>query len=367
MLDNGAFAGFADILDWLSDCGCSIKRMIANYLLDKEAYQDFLKFPKEYDVGTSYTMLGLLGMFYEEALNTLSPIYAFHELEVYDCLDLYAPLNHCTLLEETMFWMVKFEFPQRIVNILLNLLTEPEFKVAFGVSYAEHYGHLARVLAKQQSNETVYNRVVHISVQLFSNEPLVVSLVNEHALLRRVVFSLHSMVRYCLVSSTIQSSSSLAPQVVDCRSPIMDNHNYWAVALDLHSLLSSFSLSVMFLRDPVVLDVWMRMTMNFQGMNLNLRELKKHVDFESRTYSVSFTAELELFSITVSSMLHHLRDKLPQLELCFHYPLHRMYAAFMRRGFSLGMKLLVPAESFLRTLALHPLQIQVKLCLIVIR
>ncbi|KFD58401.1 hypothetical protein M513_00627 [Trichuris suis] len=388
LLDNGAFAGFADIFDWLSDCGCSIKRMIANYLLDKEAYQDFLKYVKS----LKNTMLGLLGMFYEEAINTLSPIYAFHELEVYDCLDLYAPLNHCTLLEETMFWMVKFEFPQRIVNILLNLLTEPEFKVAFGVSYAEHYGHLARVLAKQQSNETVYNRVVHISVQLFSNEPLVVSLVNEHALLRRVVFSLHSMVRYCLVSSTIQSSSSLAPQVVDCRSPIMDNHNYWAVALDLHSLLSSFSLSVMFLRDPVVLDVWMRMTMNFQGMNLNLRELKKHVDFESRTYSVSFTAELELFSITVSSMLHHLRDKasfdcillflqnavchlkewfkyiqfsrgcwwrLPQLELCFHYPLHRMYAAFMRRGFSLGMKLLVPAESFLRTLALHPLQIQV--------
>uniref|UniRef100_A0A5S6QS61 E3 ubiquitin-protein ligase n=1 Tax=Trichuris muris TaxID=70415 RepID=A0A5S6QS61_TRIMR len=387
-MDNGAFAGFADLLDWLTDCGCSIKRMIADYLVDKDAYHDFLNYVKS----LKNTILGLLGKFYEEALSTLSPIYAFHELEVYDCLDLYAPLNHCTLLEETMFWMVKFEFPQRIVNILLSLLTEQDFKVAFAISYAEHYGHLARVLAKQQGNESVYNRVVHISVQLFSNESLVISLVNEHALLRRVVFSLHSMVRYCLVSSTIQSSSSLAPQVVDCRSPIMDNHNYWAVALDLHSLLSSFSLAVMFLRDPVVLDVWMRMTVNFQGMNLNVRELKKHVDFESRTYSISFTAELELFSITVSSMLLHLKDKasfdcillflqnavchlkewfkyiqfsrgfwwrLPRLELCFHYPLHRMYAAFMRRGFSLGMKLLVPAESFLRTLALHPLQIQV--------
>ncbi|KRX55043.1 E3 ubiquitin-protein ligase UBR3, partial [Trichinella sp. T9] len=66
-----------------------------------------------------------------------------------------------------------------------------------------------------------------------------------------------------------------------------------------------------------------------------------------------------LFSIFSQCDLHF---QLPQLELCFHYPLHRIYIAFLQRGLRLGVELVLPSESFLRMLMLHPLRIQVGRC-----
>lgn len=38
-------------------------------------------------------------------------------------------LSHSTFLEELVFWTVKFEFPQKIVCLLLNMLPDQEYKV----------------------------------------------------------------------------------------------------------------------------------------------------------------------------------------------------------------------------------------------
>ena len=40
------------------------------------------------------------------------------------------PLNHQTLLEELVFWTVKFEFPQKIVTLLLSILPDEQYKVS---------------------------------------------------------------------------------------------------------------------------------------------------------------------------------------------------------------------------------------------
>ena len=40
------------------------------------------------------------------------------------------PLRHRTLLEELIFWTVKYEFPQKQVTLLLSLLPDPNYKAS---------------------------------------------------------------------------------------------------------------------------------------------------------------------------------------------------------------------------------------------
>lgn len=47
-----------------------------------------------------------------------------------DMMGLNQKLGHTTLLEELVFWTVKFEFPQKIVTLLLSLLPDLRYKVS---------------------------------------------------------------------------------------------------------------------------------------------------------------------------------------------------------------------------------------------
>jgi E3 ubiquitin-protein ligase UBR3 len=64
---------------------------------------------------------------YDDALGTLRnplPPTEFEEIP-----SLQKSLVHRTFLQELVFWTAKFEFPQKIVCLLLNLLPDPEYKV----------------------------------------------------------------------------------------------------------------------------------------------------------------------------------------------------------------------------------------------
>lgn len=52
--------------------------------------------------------------------------------------------------------------------------------------------------------QTVANRVVHISVQLFSNESLACQMVREYNLLYILILSLNHMIEGILTESTLQ-------------------------------------------------------------------------------------------------------------------------------------------------------------------
>ncbi|KRY00594.1 E3 ubiquitin-protein ligase UBR3 [Trichinella pseudospiralis] len=409
-MEHDDFSGIIMLLQMYSEAGEPLKRIIAECLLDEELYK---KFCADLTTSTHNYLVQMTGH-YDKAVDYMKPIYSFHEVEHYglskrffvlylkliaicialDCQDLYGLLVHRNMMQELVFWLVKHHFPQSLTNFLLSLLPNSDFKIAFAETYAKHYPHLAKILSQELNPDVVANRVVHISVQILSNNELAYFLVDKCSFLRLVMFSLNSMVRYCLVASSIQSSASEVHLVVDCRAPIMEKHSYWAIALDLHSLLGHKDLALMMLRDPVVLDLWITMALFFQGMNPNHRMLDKHVDYEMKTYSAAFTAEVDMFSSTLWSFLQHLTSEdsfdcilmvlqaasgalqdwlrnmyygsypwqLPQLELCFHYPLHRIYVAFLQRGLRLGMELVIPSESFLRMLMLHPLRIQVGRC-----
>ena len=54
------------------------------------------------------------------------------------------------------------------------------------------------------------------------------------------------------------------------------------------------------------------------GMNLNVRELREHVEYEPEFYYSAFSAELEICSSTMWSLLIHLNDEVFVIAVSSH-------------------------------------------------
>ena len=107
---------------------------------------------------------------YEDALRSLPNLEPPPDFQ--DCPALTAELRHATLLEELVFWTVKYEFPERLVCLLLKLLPDTQYKEALTRSFVRHYSRVSMMLMKSHNSDKLSNRIVHVSVQLFSNEEL---------------------------------------------------------------------------------------------------------------------------------------------------------------------------------------------------
>lgn len=73
------------------------------------------------------------------------------------------------------------------------MLPDHNYKEAFTRAFVLHYNRMSRLLRKSPHAETLCNRVVHVSVQLYSNERLTLKMVDEMGLLHIMVMSLNAM------------------------------------------------------------------------------------------------------------------------------------------------------------------------------
>ncbi|XP_060847929.1 uncharacterized protein LOC132927424 isoform X2 [Rhopalosiphum padi] len=215
-------------------------------------------------------------------------------------------LNHSSFLQEIVFWTVRYEFPQKMVCFLLNMLPDAAYKEALTEAFVMHYGCVARVLATTRDSDTLSNHIVHISVQLFSNEALATRMVDKLGLLRIMVSSLRRMMTKILIPSTLLDPMKNRHRVVDCSKAVMKEHCYWPLVSDLNNVLSHRPIAVKFMCDDRLLDSWFSYLSMFQGMNVNCRELGHHVEFEPNTYYAAFSAELEASAYPMWAMLSHL-------------------------------------------------------------
>lgn len=119
-------------------------------------------------------------------------------------------LVHKTLLEEFIFWTFKYEFPQNVVCFLLNMLPDQDYKEHLTRTFVMHYSRIPSVLEMSEDPDTMSNRVVHVSVQLFSNEALALKMVEELNLLHVMIISLKSMVSKILIPNTLHGKFSLS-------------------------------------------------------------------------------------------------------------------------------------------------------------
>ncbi|KAI7808282.1 putative E3 ubiquitin-protein ligase UBR3 [Triplophysa rosa] len=302
-------------------------------------------------------------------------------------------LKHKCFLEELLFWTIKYEFPQKMVTFLLNMLPDQDYKITFTKTFVQHYAFIMKTLMKSHESDTMSNRIVHISVQLFSNEELARHVTEECQLLDIMVTVLLYMMESCLIKSELQDEENNRHVVVNCGEALLKNNTYWPLVSDFINILSHQSVAKRFLEDHSLLLLWMSFVSFFQGMNLNKRELNEHVEFESQTYYAAFAAELEACAQPMWGLLTHCKVKEtheytktvvrycletlqmwfdaigfvdePALnQLTFHLPLHRYYAMFLSKAVKcqgLDLDSLLPDQEMLMKIMVHPLQIQASL------
>ncbi|KAL0839138.1 hypothetical protein ABMA28_017110 [Loxostege sticticalis] len=329
---------------------------------------------------------------YEKALESFP---APEPPDEYKHLPALAPrLQHNTLLDEFIFWTFKYEFPQNIVCFLLNMLPDQDYKEHLTRTFVMHYARIPLVLEAASDPDTLSNRVVHMSVQLFSNEALALRCVQQLHLLHVMVLSLRLMMGKILVQNTLHDPEQNFHYVIDCTRRVMKEHCYWPLVSDFNNVLSHKSVALLFLQDDALVDMWFEFLSMLQGMNVNIRETGGHIEFEPSSYYAAFSCELEAAAYPMWSVLSHLSEPAhaplarriiaaaltylqewldavhfttPHMErtevmhASFHFPLHRYLAAFLCAGVrSMGVRAcdVLPPPDLLALLCVHPLRVQ---------
>lgn len=84
----------------------------------------------------------------------------------------------------------------------------PLWQITFTKTFVQHYAFIMKTLMKSHESDTMSNRIVHISVQLFSNEELARHVTEECQLLDIMVTVLLYMMESCLIKSELQGKLS---------------------------------------------------------------------------------------------------------------------------------------------------------------
>lgn len=186
---------YCGLLMELNNMGELMRNVMTKTLINKDVYEKFCSDP--FPQTRFGKHLARSKRRYEEATQYFTSPAPPDEYKHLPALG--EQMNHKTLLDEFIFWTFKFEFPQNIVCFLLNMLPDQEYKEQLTRTFVMHYSRIPTVLEKSNDPETLSNRVVHMSVQLFSNEALALKMVKELSLLHVMIISLKLMMSKILI------------------------------------------------------------------------------------------------------------------------------------------------------------------------
>lgn len=382
---------YCSMLMEFNNMGELMRRVMTKALIDESTYRKLVEPP--YPSNQYGNFLEHSRRKYEEAVRLFPSPEPPDEYKHLPALG--QTIVHKTLLEEFIFWTFKYEFPQNIVCFLLNMLPDQDYKEHLTRTFVMHYCRIPSVLEMSNDPDTLSNRVVHMSVQLFSNESLALKMVEELSLLHVMIISLRQMMSKILTPNTLHDPDKNFHYVIDCAKRVMKEHCYWPLVSDFNNVLSHESVALVFLKDDNLIDMWFQFLSMLQGMNVNIRETGSHVEFEPSSYYAAFSCELEASAYPMWSIISHLKepshaplakkimlfcvnylqdwldavnfyhnpkfDKEELYRASFHFPLHRYLAAFICQGVkTMGMSLsdILPSADLLPMLMMHPLRVQ---------
>ena len=101
------------------------------------------------------------------------------------------------------------------------MLPDAEYKEAFTRAFVLHYSRMSMMLVKSSNSDSLSNRVVHVSVQLFSNEDLALRMTDQLHLLHIMVSSLKNMMSNVLTANALGDPQMDTHRVVDCAQHVM--------------------------------------------------------------------------------------------------------------------------------------------------
>ncbi|XP_030846700.1 E3 ubiquitin-protein ligase ubr3 [Strongylocentrotus purpuratus] len=383
---------FLDLLHDLCKMGGAMRHVLTKALMDKDFYAKILEDIRSNPGSKTNESQDL----YKHALNALPSPDQHVVIGATTYPGMTKDLNHLTLLEELIFWTVIYRFPQKMVTFLLNMLPENDYKELFTRTFVQHYGCIAMFLAEERAPNLLANRVVHISVQLFSNEDLALRMADEMRLLEILIkCALNQVMKTAMTCPMTgqRGKSRNRHQVVNCDNRILKGQCYWPIISDLTNIISHRSVAERFFGSPDLMALWARFLRYFMCMNLNIRELSQHVEFESNTYSTAFSAEIEACAAPMWQMTVHCKDlkassytmgmllaclkelchwladcrllrELHPLQVSFHLPLLRYFSNFLSQAINLqglDFEKIKLDKGLLTRLMVFPLQIQAKL------
>ncbi|KAH9404569.1 E3 ubiquitin-protein ligase ubr3, partial [Tyrophagus putrescentiae] len=205
-----ANALLSDVFIYLNDLGTMMQDIICRALTDPILYKDSLNtVNKEDDLDYQHRIRSLADN-YRRAVQEIQLSSIFPNLdasqiccqEYIQDLESFKPeLEHKTFLDEIIFWTILNEFPSNLITFLLKMLPNEEYKLQFAESFVKHYFRIAMLILHpterfiRNSDRDIYynklaNAVVHVSVQLFSNENLAFILCDRLKLLYIIIISL---------------------------------------------------------------------------------------------------------------------------------------------------------------------------------
>ncbi|XP_029192377.2 E3 ubiquitin-protein ligase ubr3-like [Acropora millepora] len=327
----------------------------------------------------------------------LSPFERRGDTSFFSCgmsSDSFDDIVNFTFLDFLMDFVAQFEFPQKIVTFLLHLLPNADYKEAFTRVFCQNYQKIAKGLVYHRDSkgvEQLSNRIVHVSVQLFSNKILAEKVVQEQNLLHVMVKVLHEMTRPSLMKFRRGDVDS-KHEVVNCQDQALVNHCYWPIVSDFINILSHKTIAKMFMQNTDLIKLWMKFIGYLTGVNLNLRKVLRHVEFEPNTYYTAFSVELEAASAPLWSFINACKSmknvqcvqnmvsgtvealerwysrvsiKPQRGEVTFHLPLHRHLAAFMSLAvshFEIPLEEVIPSQQLVRNICQELIHIQAAIC-----
>ncbi|CAH8553063.1 unnamed protein product [Schistosoma margrebowiei] len=218
-------------------------------------------------------------------------------------------LVHQTLLDAFIFSTIKLRFPESLVTFLIGLLAVEEFKEEFIQSYLNHYTRIAstvllsaRARISPEWSLQMNNRIVHISVQLFSGEELALRVIKQRNLHHLLVHCLLNMLTCCRTRLDDRSN-----MVLSCDGILIQNNVFWPFVSDLSNLVSHKSIVDILVEDADFLNAWTKLIRYMQFMNCFTMKEGNHIEYETMTFYHAFTMEVEISSATMWNFWKHCR------------------------------------------------------------
>ncbi|XP_063722559.1 E3 ubiquitin-protein ligase UBR3-like isoform X2 [Symsagittifera roscoffensis] len=350
---------FNSIVAWLEELtllGQAMRKTITQLMLCQETYLEMTKYLET--VANPERLSDQL-FAQEELLN-------YQKSRGYDVVMKSGPplrvFPNKNFIEEIFFWGVVYGLPEPLTTFFLNLLPDQQYKNEFARVFLRHYPSLTHTLLSSPSRiDAIGNNIVHISVQLFSNESLALEMVlSDEDLLHVLLTCLTYMVQQLSVQSSLFEGEYHS--TVDVSMEVVSRHCYWSIFSDFLNLLAHSSVVAVFLRCTPLMRKYSQILESFTGMDVQKRALFEHIEYESGNYLTAFSVEIEACASPIWSLVYHhsLINKKNSLELlrilhtdlldtitalginidskqlypddvCFHWPLHRSFIILLTR------------------------------------
>ena len=135
--------GYMEFLQSLTTLGAGFKSLLGDCLSSTSIYAESCR-PVHCKTKEYVDFVASSQKTFAESVGTiLTPIFPRPlSLEYPSLASEGGPFNHDSILDELMFWIVKYEFPQSLVTFLLTMLPDEAYKNAFTNSFIKHYSRM---------------------------------------------------------------------------------------------------------------------------------------------------------------------------------------------------------------------------------